>query len=94
MMYDPHESGPRTSPFAKNTAENIFFTLNTILHSADLPGPETVGDVTRLPLVYIVGVPRSGTTLLAQILCSYLPVGYINNLIAILAQTLSWYQAL
>jgi hypothetical protein len=83
MMHDPHESGPRTSPFAKNAAaETFFFTLNTILHNADLPSPETVGDVTRLPLVYIVGVPRSGTTLLAQMLCGYLPVGYINNLIA------------
>ena len=83
MMHDPHESGPRTSPFAKNAAEEtFFFTLNTILHNAELPSPETVCDVARLPLVYIVGVPRSGTTLLSQMLCGYLPVGYINNLIA------------
>jgi hypothetical protein len=33
-------------------------------------------------LIYIVGTPRSGTTLLSQILSKGLKVGYINNLIA------------
>jgi hypothetical protein len=35
-----------------------------------------------LPSLHIVGVPRSGTTLMTQLVCSYLDVGYINNLIA------------
>src|SRR5699024_1812237 len=35
-----------------------------------------------LPSVHVIGVPRSGTTLMTQLLCSYLDVGYINNLIA------------
>lgn len=39
-------------------------------------------DVESIPIIYVVGVPRSGTTLLSQLLCRYLPVGYINNLIA------------
>lgn len=34
------------------------------------------------PSVHVIGVPRSGTTLLTQLICSYLDVGYINNLIA------------
>lgn len=32
--------------------------------------------------VHIIGAPRSGTTLLNQILLTYLDVGYVNNLIA------------
>jgi hypothetical protein len=36
----------------------------------------------RFPTVFIVGVPRSGTTLLSQLVSSLLPVGYVNNLIA------------
>lgn len=35
-----------------------------------------------LPLIYIVGAPRSGTTFLSQALSYSLEVGYINNLIA------------
>lgn len=35
-----------------------------------------------LPSVHVIGVPRAGTTLMTQLLCSYLDVGYINNLIA------------
>lgn len=32
--------------------------------------------------IHILGVPRSGTTLVSQLIPSFLPVGYINNLIA------------
>src|SRR5680860_357251 len=32
--------------------------------------------------VFVVGVPRSGTTLATQLLASFAEVGYINNLIA------------
>ena len=39
-------------------------------------------DFSGLPLVYVVGAPRSGTTLLYQLISRYLQVGYINNLIA------------
>lgn len=34
----------------------------------------------RLPLVVVVGAPRSGTTLVAQVLIRNLPVAYLNNL--------------
>ena len=36
----------------------------------------------KLPVVFIIGVPRSGTTLVAQWLINHYKVGYINNLIA------------
>jgi hypothetical protein len=34
------------------------------------------------PTLHVIGVPRSGTTLLVQLLASCLDVGYVNNLIA------------
>ena len=34
------------------------------------------------PIIFIVGVPRSGTTLLSQLLIEHLDIGYINNHIA------------
>ena len=39
------------------------------------------------PIIYIVGAPRSGTTLVHQILAVSLPFGYVTNIAArILAQ--------
>lgn len=35
-----------------------------------------------LPLVFIVGMPRTGKTLLSQYLSSFMDIGFINNLIA------------
>jgi hypothetical protein len=35
-----------------------------------------------MPIVFIVGVPRSGTTLLYQLISAYLDVGYVSNAMA------------
>jgi hypothetical protein len=37
----------------------------------------------RLPLLFICGAPRTGTTLVEQVLIDHLPVAYINNLTAV-----------
>jgi hypothetical protein len=37
---------------------------------------------SSLPIVFIVGVPRSGTTLLYQLVCTHLDVGYVSNAMA------------
>lgn len=37
---------------------------------------------TDLPLVFIVAVPRTGTTLLYQLMARHLDVGYVNNFMA------------
>lgn len=37
----------------------------------------------RLPLIFICGAPRSGTTLVEQVLIRHLPVAFLNNLTAI-----------
>lgn len=37
---------------------------------------------TDLPVVFIVGAPRSGTTVLYQLIAEYLDVGFVNNRMA------------
>lgn len=36
----------------------------------------------KFPAIFIIGLPRSGTTFLHQLICKNYDVGYINNLIA------------
>jgi hypothetical protein len=56
--------------------------LDFILHIAEkrfyqkAPAP-------NLPLIFVTGPPRSGTSLVAQVLIQYLPVSYFNNLTAV-----------
>lgn len=83
MLRDPHEHGERLECFRKDVAQETFFdAMNAALARAPLPRRPCSVDIEQLPILYIVGVPRSGTTLLSQILSRYLPVGYINNLTA------------
>ena len=37
----------------------------------------------RQPLIFVVGAPRTGTTLVSQVLINHLPVCFINNLTAV-----------
>lgn len=37
----------------------------------------------KLPLIFLTGPPRSGTTLAAQVLINHLPVNYFNNLTSV-----------
>lgn len=77
---------PRTDPdfseaFAKRPAdEALLAELNAALapveEAAYLDLPETY------PTLHVVGVPRSGTTLLYQVVAAGLEVGYVNNLVA------------
>jgi hypothetical protein len=59
--------------------EETFARLNDAIRSVDAHSP--VG--SDLPtIVFIVGVPRSGTTLLSQLMSRFLEVGYIDNIVA------------
>jgi hypothetical protein len=84
LVNDPHETVTRQSRFAKNERDEAFLdALNNFLASATLPfGGDTACNPSTLPILYIVGAPRSGTTLLSQLVSRYLPVGYIDNLTA------------
>lgn len=84
MLIDPHEVHKRSELFLKNESEEQFFSaLNSVLADAILPLQKNeCQDAATLPIIYIVGTPRSGTTLLSQLLSRHLPIGYIDNLIA------------
>ena len=67
--------------FRKDPLEEDFLErVNGILGPAE---EEEYRDLPeRLPTLHVVGAPRSGTTLLYQVIASGLEVGYVNNLIA------------
>lgn len=80
MPADPHESGHRTAPFAKDdSTEQTFWRLNEAIRGIEVATSTEVGVP---PLIFIVGVPRSGTTLLSQLVSRFLDVGYIDNVVA------------
>ncbi|CAN5355208.1 hypothetical protein BH24PSE2_BH24PSE2_03070 [soil metagenome] len=62
-------------------AERVLAALNERLAALerDLIAPF---DTPRHPVVFIVGAPRSGTTLLEQLLLTRFEFGYVDNLIA------------
>ena len=83
MDSDPHEARPRTERFAKNVLDERFLqALNELVSKAAFPVSPDPQDPTELPIIYLVGLPRSGTTLLSQLVSRQLEVGYINNLVA------------
>jgi hypothetical protein len=60
--------------------------LNDALSArADLPGGQSVGiperDPTH-PLIFVCGVPRSGTTVVTQLIAQYFDVGFVDHLTA------------
>lgn len=63
-------------------SENTFLSMNEALlptHNQLLLDVEQLPDY---PIIFLFGLPRSGTTLLLQLFAKYFDVGYINNLIA------------
>lgn len=81
MLADPHDHIIRVAKFRKVTEdEELLFSLNR--HLAVFDAGKTARVDNEFPIVFIVGLPRSGTTLLSQLVSRHLRVGYINNLIA------------
>jgi hypothetical protein len=77
---------PRNDPafqpaFAKDPAdEELLRTLNAALAEAE---NELYLDLDETyPTLHVVGVPRSGTTLLYQAIAAGLEIGYVSNLVA------------
>ena len=71
----------RRGPYVKDPgAENFLEELNGYLRPREL---ELYRDVEiEHPLVFVVGLPRSGTTLLSQVLAYCLDAGYVDNVAA------------
>ena len=81
MITDPHDSGSRMEPFQKDCSlERDLLEFNRHLETLEFDA-ESDGEKSY-PVIYVVGLPRSGTTLLSQLISRYLSVGYINNIIA------------
>ena len=78
---DPEEK-ERTEKFRKNEKEETFLE---ILNNYLVPFEEALvegADSPRLPVTFIIGTPRSGTTLLMQLAVSSYELGYPSNLMA------------
>ncbi len=72
---------PLTKAFAKDQEfESYLSLLNASLHEIEQTLYKDLEE--KYPTIHIIGAARSGTTLLTQIIFTYLKVGYINNLIA------------
>ena len=71
----------RKEDFRKSEEEESFLEeLNRYLREKEV---REYGDYTiEHPFLFVIGPPRSGTTLLSQVLAHCLDVGYINNLAA------------
>lgn len=70
-----------TEAYRKNPEEERFLeNLNDIL--APFEEVSYKEGEEQFPTLHVIGVPRSGTTLLMQLLCAHLKIGCINNLIA------------
>ncbi len=71
----------RKGDYQKNAAEEDFFLkMNRTLRTVEVA---QYGDFDiEHPLIFIFGAPRSGTTLISQLLAHSLDCGFINNLSA------------
>lgn len=79
--FRPRHDPPLTARFAKDASDERFLEeLNATVAPAERAAYRDVPE--RLPTLHIIGAPRSGTTLLGQVLVSALDVGYIDNLTA------------
>ena len=77
----PRDDPEFAAEFAKDASEEeLLVTLNAALapveETAYLELEETY------PTLHVMGVPRSGTTLLYQVVAAGLEIGYVNNLVA------------
>lgn len=79
--YKENENKLRDEKFAKDQAEENFLeSLNNTLKTREESCYSEISN--RFPFIFLVGLPRSGTTFATQLIAQTLDIGYINNLIA------------
>lgn len=77
----PRHDPASTPPFSKDPAgEELLELLNAALAPVEESTYLDLGE--EYPTLHVIGVPRSGTTLLHQLVAAGLEVGYVNNLTA------------
>lgn len=75
------ENSWRNEKFIKNKQDEDFLeALNQTLSDSSLNSDEYI--YNDFPFIFLVGLPRSGTTLATQLIAQGIDIGYINNLIA------------
>lgn len=81
---DPKEASERLAGYAKRSDdERWLHALNEALAKTVLPPVEADGrDPSEEAIVYVVGLPRSGTTLASQVLVRHLEIAAVNNVVA------------
>ena len=73
----------RRQPSRQSTSEDDLAFLRALnAHLADFDGAAATDTAARLPVLWVVGLPRSGTTLAMQAVTTALKVGYVDNLAA------------
>ncbi|MDR9418108.1 sulfotransferase [Gracilimonas sp.] len=71
----------RTKKYRKSEKEESFLEgMNRVLETKEQQEYEDL-EIDH-PLIFVIGLPRSGTTLLTQIIAHGLKIGYINNITA------------
>jgi LPS sulfotransferase NodH len=77
MIKIQKENLKRKSKYSKNIEEELFLKdMNIVLQKEEKYKDYSI----KYPFIFIFGVPRSGTTLLSQLIAKHLEVGYFNNL--------------
>jgi hypothetical protein len=78
-----NENKRRIGPLKKDEKkEDLLKLMNEILRKNHRELVLDIKQVNRFPFLFVFGLPRSGTTLLMQLMTNCLNVGYIDNLIA------------
>ena len=62
--------------------EQYIEQMNILLMEKEKTKYQQIPDNNTRPIIFVLGLPRSGTTLLTQLLIAGLNVGYIDNLVA------------
>lgn len=73
------DNAKRSDRYQKSQSiEDSILAMNDLLAAAEKYEPSGV----ERPSLYVFGLPRSGTSLMSQVLIKHIDIGYINNLIA------------
>lgn len=79
--YQRRTDPPLAPAFAKDPAQEDFLERLNLLLAPHAAAEDTETE-ERFPTLHVVGAPRSGTSLLYQVLASGLDIAYVSNLVA------------